>query len=152
MSVPVNCGLATKGVGSASASLRAADGSFDILSTFRPNQGSGKLFREITLKEGTILERAFEEGKTLPESVFLTRGRTARIINSSQEAVDVLSLGSTSKANPNGIARFRLTEEIKARIGYINRSSDPRAIQILISNQDLDYLERIGVRFLRERR
>ena len=141
-------GLATEGVGNISSVVRATDGSFDILSTFRPNRGSGKLFREITLKEGTILERAFEEGKTFPTGRFLTRGNTAVMIESTDDAVSVLHLGETSGSRPTDMALFRINKDIPAKIGYLGGSSKPRTIQILISKDDLEYLEFISRRRL----
>ena len=124
------------------AGLGRVKPSFDIASTFR----NGK-FREITLKPGTVLERAFEEGKNSPIGTFLTRGSTARNINSTQEAVVKLGLKGTSNLSPNTISTLEVTAPIKAKIGFIE-GGGTRAVQIVIDSKDTKYLEIIGGRHL----
>ena len=88
-------------------------GNFDVAETFKDAH-----YREITLKPGTILKRAFERGKNNPKSSYTTRGKTASMIKSQQDAIDLLNL-HPAKTKPTDIATLRVNRPVKAWIGKV---------------------------------
>ncbi|MGE4234716.1 MAG: hypothetical protein AB7F43_15510, partial [Bacteriovoracia bacterium] len=126
--------LVAPGISSAMthAAGNAAGRAFEVADTF-----AGGKFKNITLKAGTILQRAYEAGKNTPLGQFMTRGRTAEAITSSQKAVDILALKGTSNIMPNRMAQLEILQDIPAKAGFIEGSSIKNGFQLHI---DRDYL------------
>jgi hypothetical protein len=133
----IEFGLATEGVGKAAGTRIFAESGFDPTSTFR-----GGKFREIILKPGTRLERAFEEGVNQPFSPFTTRGATARRITSTEGAINGLGLRNTSGVRPNTVTTLEVTRPIKVKVGFI-KDGGKRAVQYVIDPKDKNSLREI---------
>ncbi len=116
---------------------RGTSQTFDVASTFRNGR-----FREVTLRPGTVLERAFEEGVNRPVGSFTTRGVTARRVTSTQTAIDGLGLKGTSNVRPNRVTALEVTERIRVKVGPIE-GGGKRAYQYVIDESDLGKLRRL---------
>ena len=109
-------------------------------------------YRNIILKPGTALERAFELGRTKPISsgsnaLNTTRGVTAGRLVSTQAAVKELGLAGTSGAAPNRVAILATTGPVRALIGFI-RDGGKRALQIIVDPRDKGLVREVGRRIL----
>ena len=91
-------------------------------------------FREITLKPGTELDRAFQKGVNSPKSPFVTRGSTSQRVTNTEEARSVLALEGTSDVFPDTVTKLRVEESTRALIGPIK---DGNGFQIVIDPNDL---------------
>jgi RHS repeat-associated core domain len=108
--------------------------SFDVADTFR-----NRKFREITLKSGTLLDRAFQEGANRPIGSFTTRGSTTKRLTSTEAAIKELALEGTSNIKPDRIVTLEVLESTKAKAGFIN-GGGKNAFQIFVDRSDLDKL------------
>ena len=117
-------------MGKAAGTKIFTESGFDPTSTFR-----GGKFREIILKPGTRLERAFEEGVNGPLSPYTTRGATARRITSTKSAVYELGLEKTSGVRPNTVTTLEVTRPIKVKVGFV-KDGGKRAVQYVIDPKD----------------
>lgn len=98
-------------------------------------------FKPITLKTGKKLRRAFELGNNKPIGSFVTTNRTASKINNTNDAIKILALDGTSNTKPNRLVTLEVIEEFDALAGFIDKSSDRRAFQIVIDRADLNKLK-----------
>jgi RHS repeat-associated protein len=124
---------------------KSAKGTFEA---FARSTARNEKLRRIILKPGKLLQRAFEEGINEPIGIFTTRGRTASMITSTQDAIRILALEGTSNVRPNSVATLEVLEEIEAFGGFIKNSSDPNAFQIIIRKSDLHKLREVSRRIL----
>jgi len=88
-------------------------GNPDVAGTFK-----NAVYREVTLKPGTLLKRAFERGKTNPIRSYTTRGKTANMIRTQQDAVDLLNL-YPAQTKPTDIATLKVSRPVKAWVGKV---------------------------------
>jgi RHS repeat-associated protein len=117
---------------------KSAKGTFEA---FARSTARNEKLRKIILKPGKLLQRAFEEGVNAPIGSFTTRGRTASMITSTEDAIRILALEGTSNVRPNRIATLEVLEEIKAFGGFIKNSSDTNAFEIIIRKSDFNKLK-----------
>lgn len=111
-----------------------AGSGFDPTPTFR----DGK-YREVTLKPGTKLPRAYQEGVNKPVSPFMTDAATAQRITGPDAAIEQLALKGTSDVRPDRIVTIEVTREIKAKVGYIEGGGE-EAVQYVVDPNDLGAL------------
>ena len=109
---------------------KATGKAFDVADTF-----VGGKFRDVTLKAGTVLERAYEVGKNSALGQFMTRGRTTQAITSTEMAINILALKGTSNLRPNKMAQLELLQDIPAKIGFIEGSSMKNGFQIYLDKE-----------------
>jgi hypothetical protein len=124
--------LAAPGVNSAvtHGAGKVVGKAFDVADTF-----VGGKFRNVTLKAGTVLERAYEVGKNSALGQFMTRGRTSSAITSTETAMNILALKGTSNLMPNKMAQLELLQDIPAKAGFIDGSSMKNGFQLYIDKE-----------------
>lgn len=125
---------------SGSIALTETSKGFDIIHTFRGNK-----YKEIILKPGTILERAYKQDITRPISNFTTRGATARRLISIETTIDELGLRGTSHVRPDRVAILEVMRPIKVKVGFI-QNGGKRAVQYVVDSKDWGALRHIAER------
>ena len=120
---------------------------YDIANTFTDNT-----FDVDIMKPGDRGVRYFEDGREgstslpaldKPRPVYMTNKGTADKIRTTQDAVDILSLGETSGARPNTQIAIEAKEQVMIMKGKIKGSSVSDAHQSVVRATDVEKLQKV---------